>query len=119
MKAQFQPKETLHARPVRLLGALAFASEKHRTQRRKDSDASPYINHPIAVATVLAAEAGVMDETVLIAAILHDTVEDTEATPAELRERFGPAVCALGVNPDLDRVFDTALKTARDVLQLG
>ena len=41
--------------------AGAFASEKHRNQRRKDADASPYINHPIAVANVLAIEGGVVD----------------------------------------------------------
>lgn len=77
------------ADPVNLLRALAFASEKHRNQRRKDSEASPYINHPIAVATVLAAEVGVTDETILIAAILHDTVEDTETTLEELERQFG------------------------------
>jgi len=78
--------------PVRLLGALAFAAEKHSRQRRKDSEASPYINHPIAVATVLAAEGGVTDEAVLLAAVLHDTVEDTETSFDELEERFGRAV---------------------------
>jgi guanosine-3',5'-bis(diphosphate) 3'-pyrophosphohydrolase len=78
--------------PVRLLGALAFAAEKHSRQRRKDSEASPYINHPIAVATVLAAEAGVSDEAVLLAAVLHDTVEDTETTFEELERRFGRTV---------------------------
>jgi guanosine-3',5'-bis(diphosphate) 3'-pyrophosphohydrolase len=69
--------------------AVAFAAEKHRNQRRKDEDASPYINHPIALAHVLAHEANVSDESVLIAAILHDTVEDTETTFEELKERFG------------------------------
>jgi len=78
--------------PVRLLSALAFAAEKHSRQRRKDSEASPYINHPIAVATVLAAEGGVKVEAMLLAAVLHDTVEDTETTFEELEERFGRTV---------------------------
>src|SRR5207244_7842625 len=77
------------------LHALKFAAEKHRNQRRKDADASPYINHPIAVAAVLATEAGVTDEATLLAALLHDTVEDTETTVQELQQLFGPVVAAL------------------------
>jgi len=76
----------------RLIAAIAFAAEKHRDQRRKDAEASPYINHPIALANVLANEAGIDDERVLIAAILHDTVEDTETTVQELVKRFGQEV---------------------------
>ena len=76
----------------RLLSAIAFAAQKHRDQRRKDLVASPYINHPIGLANVLANEAGIDDERILIAAILHDTIEDTETSEAELRERFGDAV---------------------------
>jgi len=67
---------------------MHFAAEKHRTQRRKDRAQSPYINHPIEVAAILARH-GVTDLVTLQAAILHDTVEDTDTTPAELVERFG------------------------------
>ena len=81
--------------PTRLLTALSFAADRHRDQRRKGAEASPYINHPIAVATVLATEGGVLDDEMLVAAILHDTVEDTKTTPAELHELFGPNVAAL------------------------
>ena len=72
--------------------ALAFAAEKHRHQRRKDRDASPYINHPIALAAVLADEAGIEDNRVLMAALLHDTLEDTDATEQELVRLFGREV---------------------------
>jgi guanosine-3',5'-bis(diphosphate) 3'-pyrophosphohydrolase len=72
-----------------LLKALAFAARKHRDQRRKDAEASPYINHPIALADVLVNEAGVTDVEVLCAALLHDTIEDTETTPEELEREFG------------------------------
>lgn len=75
-----------------LLHALAFAASKHRDQRRKDTYASPYINHPIALANLLANEANVNDELVLLAAILHDTLEDTATTVEELREQFGEEV---------------------------
>jgi len=72
-----------------LLETIRFAAEKHRNQRRKDREASPYINHPIALATLLANEAGVHDIATLQAAILHDTVEDTDTSPDERRSRFG------------------------------
>jgi guanosine-3',5'-bis(diphosphate) 3'-pyrophosphohydrolase len=71
---------------------LSFASEKHQTQRRKNSDATPYINHPIALAKVLAVEGDVTDITVLCAAILHDTIEDTQTTEDELRQNFGDSI---------------------------
>jgi len=80
---------------AQLLQAIEFSAYKHRTQRRKDADASPYINHPIAVGTLLATVGGVTDLPVLIAAVLHDTLEDTETTPAELQEHFGAEVRAL------------------------
>jgi GTP diphosphokinase / guanosine-3',5'-bis(diphosphate) 3'-diphosphatase len=75
-----------------LLIALDFAARKHRDQRRKDPAASPYINHPIAVAKLLAGEAGVTDLVTLQAAILHDTVEDTDTTRDELVALFGATV---------------------------
>lgn len=74
-----------------LLTALDFAAERHATQRRKDPAQTPYINHVIEVAAVLARH-GVTDRTALLAAILHDTIEDTGTTPAEIAERFGPEV---------------------------
>ena len=78
-----------------MLRALAFAAEKHRSQRRKDAEGSPYINHPIALADLLVNEAGIEDAEVIAAAILHDTVEDTETSPAELAARFGPKISAI------------------------
>jgi len=78
-----------------ILKALEFASLKHRDQRRKDAQASPYINHPIALASVLASEGGVTDPVVLSAALLHDTVEDTQTTPAELRAAFGARIAGI------------------------
>ncbi|MBK1716411.1 HD domain-containing protein [Thiocystis violacea] len=76
----------------RVVDALGFAAHKHRDQRRKDQEASPYINHPIALMRVLSLEGDVRDPLVLCAALLHDTVEDTETTPEELAERFGPEI---------------------------
>lgn len=82
--------------PMRLfLDVLAFSAHKHRRQRRKDRHASAYINHPIALARVLHNEGGVADPATLCAAILHDTIEDTETTRAELSRRFGRAIAGI------------------------
>jgi guanosine-3',5'-bis(diphosphate) 3'-pyrophosphohydrolase len=78
-----------------LIDALAFAADKHRKQKRKDPEASPYINHPIALARVLSIEGKVRDAKVLAAAILHDTLEDTETSYEELHERFGPTIAGI------------------------
>ena len=75
-----------------LFRALSFAAQKHRDQRRKDDHGSPYINHPISLARVLCDEAGVTDVRTLCAALLHDTVEDTDTTAEELEAEFGPAI---------------------------
>jgi guanosine-3',5'-bis(diphosphate) 3'-pyrophosphohydrolase len=78
-----------------ILKAAAFAAHKHRDQRRKDPEASPYINHPISVAQVIAEVGGVDDPDVLAGALLHDTLEDTETTPEELEEAFGAKIRAI------------------------
>jgi len=78
-----------------LLQAVEFAADKHRDQRRKDVQASPYINHPIQVAELIARIGEVDDLAVLMAAVLHDTVEDTETTLDELENVFGPEVSDL------------------------
>lgn len=75
-----------------LLSALAFAAHKHKDQRRKDVDASPYINHPISLADILCNEAHITDIDTICGALLHDTVEDTETTAEELEQVFGRAI---------------------------
>ncbi|MFC1684002.1 HD domain-containing protein [Pseudomonadota bacterium] len=75
-----------------ILKALEFAASKHRDQRRKDKEASPYINHPIALANTLCNEAGITDIETICGALLHDTVEDTETTPEELTDVFGSSI---------------------------
>jgi len=77
-----------------ILKATKFAALKHRDQRRKDHVASPYIIHPVTVANELT-QAGVTDPEIIAAALLHDTLEDTETTPAELTEAFGERVCSM------------------------
>jgi len=77
------------------LTALKFAAVKHCNQRRKDRKATPYINHPIEVADILWQIGGVRDMVTIVGALLHDTLEDTDTTPAEIHNRFGAEVLAL------------------------
>ena len=98
-----------------IVHALEFAAHKHRDQRRKDAQASPYINHPIALANVLVHEGAVDDPAVLSAALLHDTVEDTETTPAELREAFGEKIAGIVLEVTDDK---SLLKAERKRLQI-
>ena len=79
----------------RILQAAAFAADKHRLQTRKDKDATPYINHPLALACLLAYECAEQDQTLLIAALLHDTIEDTQTTFEEIASRFGKDVAEI------------------------
>jgi GTP diphosphokinase / guanosine-3',5'-bis(diphosphate) 3'-diphosphatase len=78
-----------------LIKALRFSADKHRYQRRKDQAQSPYINHPIEVVQLLWEVGGVRDVNVLLAALLHDTIEDTQTRPEEIREQFGDEVLSL------------------------
>jgi GTP diphosphokinase / guanosine-3',5'-bis(diphosphate) 3'-diphosphatase len=91
-----------------ILAASAFAAERHRGQLRKGAEASPYINHPIAVANVLAGEAGITDPIALTAALLHDTIEDTKTTTAELVAAFGPEVAGVVAEVTDDKSLDKA-----------
>jgi guanosine-3',5'-bis(diphosphate) 3'-pyrophosphohydrolase len=75
-----------------VLKAAVFAAHKHRDQRRKDAKATPYVNHPIALAAILHDDGGVRDPVVLAAALLHDTLEDTQTSYGELRGAFGAEV---------------------------
>lgn len=77
---------------ARIIRAVRFAAEKHQTQTRKNQAKSPYIIHPIGVASHLIDVGHVRDADILIAALLHDTVEDTNATFEEIKGEFGVKV---------------------------
>jgi guanosine-3',5'-bis(diphosphate) 3'-pyrophosphohydrolase len=85
--------ESMHQNDLKLvLKALVFAAQKHTHQRRKDIEASPYINHPISLAGILCNEGGISDIDTICGALLHDTVEDTNTTAEELEREFGVAI---------------------------
>lgn len=98
-----------------ILKAVHFAAEKHRSQRRKDTLASPYINHPIQVTDILWRLGGVRDTTLLLASILHDTIEDTDATPEEIKAEFGEEVLALVLEVTDDRSLPKEVRKQRQV----
>jgi guanosine-3',5'-bis(diphosphate) 3'-pyrophosphohydrolase len=75
-----------------LVKATDFAARKHKKQKRKDKDATPYINHPIGVANNAIEVGGVDDVVVLQACLLHDTLEDTKTEYKELVKEFGEKV---------------------------
>ncbi|QQS42782.1 MAG: bifunctional (p)ppGpp synthetase/guanosine-3',5'-bis(diphosphate) 3'-pyrophosphohydrolase [Acidobacteriota bacterium] len=79
----------------RLVTAAHYAAHQHRTQKRKGLNEEPYIVHPLEVARLLSTIGGVHDPDVLIAAILHDTIEDTSAEKEDILEMFGERVCEI------------------------
>jgi guanosine-3',5'-bis(diphosphate) 3'-pyrophosphohydrolase len=93
-----------------ILKAAEFAADRHRNQRRKDADASPYINHPISLANVLANEGAVTDPVVLCAALLHDTIEDTNTTAEELTAAFGQNITDVVLEVTDDKDLEKAVR---------
>lgn len=91
--AQARAEERLSDEQVhKITGALQFAAMKHATQTRKDAEYTPYIIHPIGVANHALSVGKITDHEILMAALLHDTVEDTQTTFDELKIQFGAAV---------------------------
>jgi len=86
-----------------LFTALKFAAEKHKNQRRKNAEATPYINHPLEVAKLLVDVGKVFDLDIIKGAILHDTIEDTETTQQALIELFGKSVTSYVVEMSDDK----------------
>ena len=76
----------------KILTAASFAAQKHKGQKRKGSDGEPYINHPIEVANLLVNVGRLDDGDVIVAGLLHDTVEDCGVSFEEIGERFGTVV---------------------------
>jgi guanosine-3',5'-bis(diphosphate) 3'-pyrophosphohydrolase len=98
-----------------LLSATHFAAKKHRDQRRKNVEAEPYLNHPVEVAELLARVGEVTDTVTLIAAILHDTIEDTDTEPEEINVHFGSEVLSVVMEVTDDK---SLIKAERKRLQI-
>ena len=106
--------ENVHRIIPLLFKALAFSAEKHTKQRRKDLDQSPYINHPIALANTLS-QRGIVDENVLCAAILHDTIEDTDTTEEELTKEFGKKITSIVLEVTDDKSLEKSVRKQKQI----
>lgn len=97
-----------------VIKAMDYSAEKHKDQRRKNQSKHPYINHPVRVASRLI-DAKVNDVSTLVAALLHDTIEDTDATKDEIENLFGAQIASI-----VDEVSDdkTLPKEVRKQLQI-
>lgn len=93
-----------------LIKALTFAAAKHRNQRRKNVDASPYINHPISLVNILCNEVHITDINVICSALLHDTVEDTETTVEEIAIEFGQEISSIVMEVTDDKTITARQK---------
>jgi guanosine-3',5'-bis(diphosphate) 3'-pyrophosphohydrolase len=102
-----------------LLGCLQFAAEKHRRQKRKDRRGSPYINHPIMVAYTLCNVCRILDAEVLAAAILHDTIEDTDTSAEEIEALFGGRVRRLVEEVTDDKRLPRQVRKRRQIETAG
>ncbi len=80
---------------IQFAKALVFACERHADHRRKGAAQEPYVNHLAEVALMAAEATGGRDQSLVIAALLHDTLEDTATTYADLASQFGEDVAAL------------------------
>lgn len=89
----------------RIVKAAQFAIEKHQKQVRKDLPKTPYIVHPLSVACHLILIGNVRDPNILIAGLLHDTLEDTETSRDELVQNFGIQVADLVQEVSDDKRF--------------
>jgi GTP diphosphokinase / guanosine-3',5'-bis(diphosphate) 3'-diphosphatase len=77
------------------ISALKFGAHRHRWQKRKDAEQTPYFNHPIDVAEILWRVGAVRDMAILTAALLHDVIEDTETKAEDVEHDFGKVVLSL------------------------
>lgn len=97
-----------------LIDAAKFAAEKHKTQMRKDG-VTPYINHPVDVVEILWKVGEVRDGVTLIAAFLHDTIEDTDTTANEIANRFGDEVASVVLEVTDDKTLSKAERKQRQI----
>lgn len=103
--------------PAKILEAASFAAKKHIDQKRKGALGEPYINHPLEVANLLARVGGVKEHEILIAAVLHDTIEDTDTTEAEISDLFGKKVVGYVLEVTDDKTLSKAERKQQQIDQ--
>lgn len=103
----------------RLFDAINFAICKHHNQIRKDQRGSPYITHPLSVAQAIYEIGGVEETDILVSAILHDTIEDTDTSEAEIKEKFGEYILAIILEVTDDKSLEKMERKRRQVAHAG
>lgn len=98
-----------------LTAALSFAAIKHRKQKRKSEEKEPYINHPIELLNLLTNVGNIGDFNVLVAAVLHDTIEDTETTSEEITSFFGAKVAGMVLEVTDDKSLPKQVRKQKQV----
>lgn len=110
------PDEPIPAAPIqRIFAAAQFASEKHAAQKRKGVAAEPYVNHLIEVARLIAGSSESLDANLVMAGLLHDTIEDTDTKAGEIERAFGSDVAALVLEVTDDKSLPKADRKALQV----
>jgi (p)ppGpp synthase/HD superfamily hydrolase len=106
----------MSSEPVRrILDAARFAAEKHTGQRRKGLAQEPYVNHVLEVAQLIAASEETLDADLVVAGLLHDTIEDTETTAEDLEPLFGKDVASLVLEVTDDKSLPKQMRKALQV----
>ncbi|MEZ5345502.1 MAG: HD domain-containing protein [Pyrinomonadaceae bacterium] len=100
---------------AKILKASDFAAKKHTRQTRKGANAEPYINHPLEVAKLLVEVGEVNDTDVIAAALLHDTIEDTDTSEKEVTEVFGEKICAFVLEVTDDKSLPKAERKQKQI----
>ncbi len=99
-----------------IIDAVIFAARKHQGHVRKDETGSPYITHPLAVARTITTIGKIHDLSILIAAILHDTIEDTDTTQSEIRESFGEKILSIVLELTDDKSLKKMVRKQQQVI---
>lgn len=98
-----------------LTKAISFSAKQHRRQKRKGADSEPYINHPLEVLNLLVNVGNVEDVNILAAALLHDTVEDTETSGEDITNLFGAEVCGMVLEVTDDKSLPKAERKIKQI----
>lgn len=99
-----------------ILEAAVFAARKHQGQVRKDHEKSPYVTHPLLVAKSIWEIGGVNETRTLIAAVLHDTIEDTDTKEIEIRDQFGEVVLSVVLEVTDDKSLEKMERKRQQVV---
>jgi guanosine-3',5'-bis(diphosphate) 3'-pyrophosphohydrolase len=102
----------------KLVDSILFAAKSHAGQLRKDGK-TPYINHPLEVMHLLLHTGKISDSDILIAAVLHDVIEDTNVTAAEIAERFGEHVSKIVLELTDDKTLSKEERKKQQLFSAG